>query len=100
MSKIYDLEEKIMDCWSVTDDIDTTLSIIDRTACDEDAVCNALIGIKTLYQTKFELLFETFEEVVREYYKTKSLSYSTSVGSTITTSNTDIPSGTTTISFK
>jgi hypothetical protein len=100
MSKIYDLEEKIMDCWSVTDDISTTLSIIDRTACDEDAVCNALIGIKQLYQTKFELLFETFEEVLREHHKIKSLSHSISVGNTITTSNTDTPSGTTTISFK
>jgi hypothetical protein len=71
MSKVYDLEEKIMECWSILDQIDTTLQIVDRTSCNEDAISNALVGIKQLYQTKFEVLFETFEEVLRENHNKK-----------------------------
>jgi hypothetical protein len=61
--RIHELEERIMECWSILDHIDTTLQIVDRTGGDIDAVSNALIGIKQLYQTRFEMLFETFEDI-------------------------------------
>jgi hypothetical protein len=71
--RIHELEERIMECWSILDHIDTTLQIVDRTDGDIDAVSNALIGIKQLYQTKFEMLFETFEDIgvkkLRDIYK-------------------------------
>jgi hypothetical protein len=104
MYKLFDLEEKIMNCWSILDDIDTALSIAERTNCNEDKVCNALIGIKTLYQTKFEILFESLEEVIGDRYKATSVNYcnnaeTVSTG-TIVTSSTENVGRTTTISFK
>jgi hypothetical protein len=98
MNKILDLEERIMDCWNILEQIDTTLQIVDRTKCDEDAVSNALIGIKQLYQTKFEVMFETFEDVVREYYNKNKNTYTTTDNSTITASSSEGTS--TTITFK
>jgi hypothetical protein len=61
--RIHELEERIMECWSIIDHIDTTLQIVDRTGGDIDAVSNALIGIKHIYQTRFEMLFETFDSI-------------------------------------
>jgi hypothetical protein len=98
MSKILDLEEHIMNCWTILEQIDTTLQIVDRTECDMDAVSNALIGIKQLYQTKFEVMFETFEEVVGEYYKKNKNTYTTTDNSTITTGSSEGSS--TTITFR
>lgn len=71
MNKILDLEEKIMDCWSITDHIKTTLTIIEKSNNNEDSVTNALIGINELYNTRFELLFESFEEAIHEYHQLK-----------------------------
>jgi len=98
MSKILDLEDRIMNCWNILEQIDTTLQIVDRTECDKDAVSNALIGIKQLYQTKFEVMFETFEDVVGEYYNRNKNTYTTTDNSTITAASSGGTS--TTITFR
>jgi hypothetical protein len=36
----------------------------------EDKIANMLMGIEALYQVKFEKLFRSFEELVREHAKT------------------------------
>lgn len=54
----FDFEQQILDCWGVLDDLQC---VIDN--CDDDVVLNALIGIKTLYQFKFEKLWNLFEQV-------------------------------------
>ncbi len=58
----FHLEQEIMDCWGVTDDIQT---IIDH--CEdltEDQLMNNLIGIKELYDLKFRTMFDTFEGLI------------------------------------
>lgn len=55
-----DLEQEILDCWNVTKDLDTLLSTFDKDY-NEDEVINMIIGIKALYNRKFEVMFETFE---------------------------------------
>ena len=60
--KRFELEEQIMDCWKIKDD----LEIIYHRAggCTDDELANALLGTIQLIQWKFEKLFNTFEECV------------------------------------
>jgi hypothetical protein len=72
MSKVFDLEQQIMECWQVTDD----LSLIYASVCDsnisKDTFANILLGMKEIYALKFERLFETFEDVTKEFHAAKS----------------------------
>jgi hypothetical protein len=61
------MEQEIMNCWRVTDDIDSVAHFVgdlEMEATDKDAVLNMLIGMRQLYQVKFEVLFDTFEELI------------------------------------
>lgn len=63
MSDRFDLEQNIMQCWNVCDDIQLYLDMYDN--MDEDQKLNYLIGLKQMYQLKFERCFNNFEECVR-----------------------------------
>ena len=60
----FDLEQHIMKCWNVTEDID----LLYRTTMDKDLsrddIANALLGMKTLYEMKFEEMFSDFETLI------------------------------------
>lgn len=64
----FDLEQQIMSCWSIVDDI----NLLNSKHQDEpgsmspDDVANYLLGLETIYHVKFEKLFDTFEQLVRE----------------------------------
>lgn len=62
----FSLEEKIMDCWGVCDDINTVYTQFDLSELTQDQIQNALLGISTLYQMKFEQLFSVFEQLIVE----------------------------------
>ena len=58
MSDQYDVEEGILDCWHITDDLKTlTEGVLDGNL-NADEIANALIGLQTLYQLKFDKLFQ------------------------------------------
>lgn len=57
MSKIADLEQEIMQCWNLVDD----LSLINDNP-------NLLQHLAAVYEAKFSKMFKTFEEVCREYH--------------------------------
>jgi hypothetical protein len=62
----FDLEQKIMDCWGITEDLDDLLDMVDSTNMSsekQDELSNTIIGLKTLYQRKFETMFSLFENV-------------------------------------
>lgn len=63
MSDRFDLEQNIMQCWNVCDDIQLLLDMYDE--MDEDQMMNYLIGLKQMYQMKFERLWNNFEGCVR-----------------------------------
>jgi hypothetical protein len=63
MSDRFDLEQNIMQCWNVCDDIQLMLDSWD--SLDEDDKQNYLIGLKQMYQMKFERCWSTFEHCVR-----------------------------------
>lgn len=62
----FDLEQQIMNCWNVVDDLQTLLEASCETELSEDQVQNALLGMKTMYQFKFEKLFNLFEQCIRD----------------------------------
>lgn len=62
----FDLEEQIMSCWCVVDDIKSLYYINDIRDLTEDERANALLGLVTVYQIKFELLFNTFEQLIQK----------------------------------
>jgi hypothetical protein len=62
-----DLESDIMNCWSVVDDIkELNRCMLDRRTMTEDEISNYLLGLHTIYQVKFERLFETFEKMLQQ----------------------------------
>ena len=60
----FDLEQEIMKCWNVTEDIENFIDV--RDALSEDDQLNYLIGLKTMYEIKFNKLWTAFESCVRE----------------------------------
>jgi len=66
-----DLEQKIQECWQVVNDLKAVYHC-ERLYDDENDMQNALLGLFTLYQIKFENLFQEYEKVLRENANTKS----------------------------
>ena len=67
MKTRFDLEQEIMQCWNVTDDIKAIYTYhLDKQALTEDEMGNILIGLEKLYQIKFETLFDTFEQCLKQ----------------------------------
>jgi hypothetical protein len=71
--KIFDLEQSIMKCWNVVDDVDLLFKqTMDRPVpLTTDEYANILLGMKELYQLKFEECFSEFEDVCKNYWKYK-----------------------------
>jgi hypothetical protein len=61
----FDFEQQIMTCWSVVEDIKAVAEASDYTKVSEDDYQNALLGLSTLYQMKFEKLWSQFEASFR-----------------------------------
>ena len=62
----FDLEQHIMSCWNVCEDIKVVYRQYDYSSPSEDEMMNLLIGLEQLYQLKFQQLFDTFETLIRE----------------------------------
>lgn len=58
----FDLEQEILDCWGICDDLETIYS--NESLNLDDQTMNVLIGLKHLYQMKFERTFATFESLI------------------------------------
>lgn len=76
---IFDLEQDIMKCWSVVDDIDMLYyhfgddpKFIGLDPKAEDEMMNLLLGLKTLYDLKFDKLWKTFEIVAKNYQRQRN----------------------------
>ena len=71
MTKLYDLEEMIMDCWSVCNDLRTVLQQVgdgDREPTP-DELMNAIMGMQQIYHWKFEQLFKKYEDILEAQRK-------------------------------
>ena len=65
MSDRFDLEQNILDCWKITDDINLLYKNVMESEIDKDHVSNVLLGLQAIYSMRFEQLWETFETIVR-----------------------------------
>jgi len=64
MSDIFDFEQQILKCWNVTDDINEIAeAITEDNLVGVDKVVNALTGLSTMYELKFNKLWDLFESV-------------------------------------
>ena len=63
----FDFEQQIMSCWNVTTDLKDLAEGVLENDMSEDQIANALIGMRELYELRFDKLFRQFEQMVREY---------------------------------
>jgi len=69
MSKMYELEPMILDCWRVCNDLEVVFKQVGDGDHTEDELMNALIGIQQLYEWKFEQMFNKYENLIHEKAK-------------------------------
>jgi hypothetical protein len=64
----FDLEQEIMHCWNVVDDIKLVGEVLGEctmNSAEQDKVMNMLIGLEALYAARFDKMFRIFEELIR-----------------------------------
>lgn len=61
----FSLEQEIMDCWGITRDLDYVLKMLDKDYTEDD-LANVIIGLRVLYEQKFDTMFATFEKLIRD----------------------------------
>ena len=69
----FEFEQQIMECWNVTTDIRTVSEYLEDAPLEEgreDKIANMLMGMEALYEAKFDKLFRSFEQLIREHAKT------------------------------
>jgi len=60
----FDFEQEIMGTWNILDDLKCLADGWDELT--EDKKLNIIIGLIDLYQLKFDTMFNTFEELIRQ----------------------------------
>ena len=58
MSDRFDLEQQLLECWKLTDDI--------KLLAERDAPPTVFVALASVYEFKFEQLWQTFENLVKE----------------------------------
>jgi hypothetical protein len=62
----FDLEQQIMSCWQIVDDIKILDEYVLEGGLTKDQISNALLGMQEIYQMKFDKLFRNFESLVHD----------------------------------
>ena len=71
MTHQFDLEQQILECWRVTDDINMLYKAVLDTSISRDDIANTLLGLKHLYDLKFDRTFGTYEAHLSDYYQAR-----------------------------
>lgn len=79
--KIFDLEQAILGCWHVTDDIELLYERIGDSTDFQgmnpkhvDDIMNILLGLREVYDMRFNKCWSIFEETTKEYHKLHKMS--------------------------
>jgi len=67
MSNIQDLEQEVLRCWEVSQDLDLLAQEYEH----DDDLCNRVLGIKHVYDMRFSKAWDTYEKLVKEHYAWK-----------------------------
>lgn len=67
----FDLEQQILSCWRITDDIGLLQKAVLEGKLDDqdltkDEISNYLLGLETIYNMRFQELFNTLETLIKE----------------------------------
>lgn len=74
MTDRFSVEQGILSCWHVADDIDLLYKNVMDGNPTTDEISNLLLGIKSLYDMRFSALFADFTETIRtDWEKEKDL---------------------------
>jgi hypothetical protein len=65
MTDRFDLEQNIMRCWNVTEEIELLNKNVLEKDMSRDDISNFLLGLQTIYNAKFEELFDNFSELIQ-----------------------------------
>lgn len=69
IDKIFDMEQSIMSCWSVVDDLKLlNENVLENENFTKDDISNYLLGLETIYQMKFDKCFSNFEDICKRYH--------------------------------
>jgi hypothetical protein len=67
MTDRFDLEQQILKCWNVTEEIELlNENVLENDDLTKDDISNYLLGLQTMYELKFEKLFRQFEEMIKD----------------------------------
>jgi hypothetical protein len=71
MTDRFDLEQQIMQCWTITEDIKLLNTYvlegkIEGGEMTQDEISNYLLGLESIYNLKFEQMFHTFSTLVHD----------------------------------
>lgn len=67
MSDRFDLEQQIMKCWNITEEVQLlNEQVLENDTLTKDQISNYLLGLHTIYDMKFEKLFEQFSDMVKD----------------------------------
>jgi beta-N-acetylglucosaminidase len=68
--KLSQLEGLIMAAWITKEDIDLILwAVLDRKEpIDEDELSNLLIGVSALHNSRMTMLFQAYEDLIKDTY--------------------------------
>lgn len=77
MANRFDLEQQIMQCWGIVDELEYVMEAVEEG--DDDKILNLLIGLKELYSRKFDKMFNTFEECIKKGELERNISLNSSV---------------------
>ena len=62
----FDLEEDILKCWSLTDDLGETLDDMENNRIDMEKAIAVLRAFQAVYEHKFDRCFRTFKAVSQQ----------------------------------
>jgi hypothetical protein len=67
MSNIQDLEQEFLRCWEISED----LLLLAEQYENDDELSNKILGLKHVYDMRFDKAWNTYEKLVEEHYMLK-----------------------------
>lgn len=61
----FKMEQYIMDCWNVVEDLNTVFEATYEQNLTKDQMANIHLGLKELYNLKFERLWAEFKKSIK-----------------------------------
>ena len=62
----FDFEQEIMRCWNIVEELQLLNEGVLERDLTRDQISNILLGLSEIYQLRFAILFDTFEQSIRD----------------------------------